>query len=278
MKAHGGAGARKVGMALETFQVPLAVDLFAVGIGSLQGAMFAAGFKRIDLLGVSLIGISVGFGGSMLRDLLLNVPLAALSSNWYLVAAVGCALLGMLLQRVLTRVDPLITFFDALSIGIYGALGTTKALSLGLPAVPALFVGTLAAVGGGMLRDLLLNIPVAMMHVGSLYAVAALIGNASVLLSLALGANALTAGIICVALTTLIRLLAVRFGWSLPEQRTLSRNLLRRQRQVEETIEALRTGAITVEMLTFNPDGTATLKEDGGDDDESDDESRARRR
>ena len=63
----------------ETFHTPLAIDLVAVGVGSLQGAMYAAGFKRIDLLGVAIIGIAVGIGGGFLRDILLNVPPAALS-------------------------------------------------------------------------------------------------------------------------------------------------------------------------------------------------------
>ena len=37
----------------------------------------------------------------------------------------------------------------------------------------------------------------------------------------ALGSGLIAASIACVAVTTAIRLLAVRFGWSLPEQRVL---------------------------------------------------------
>ena len=71
------------------------------------------------------------------------------------------------------RLDPIITVLDALTIGLFGAIGTTKALALGLPEVPAVFVGVVSAVGGSILRDVLLNLPIALMHVGSLYAVAA---------------------------------------------------------------------------------------------------------
>lgn len=239
------------------------MDVTAITVGSMQGALFAAGFKRIDLLGVSLIGISTGLGGALLRDILLSSELAALATNWYLVGAVIGALLGMLLQRLLVRVDPLITAFDALALGIYGAIGTTKALTFGLPIVPAVFVGMIAAVGGGMLRDLLLNIPVALMHVGSLYAVAALIGNTVLAVAVTLGMALVPAAIMCISLTVIIRLLAVKFGWSLPEQRTLSRNLRRRQRQVEETLEALRTGVITIDDLRddhHRPDGSESTE------------------
>jgi uncharacterized membrane protein YeiH len=209
----------------DVFVIPLWADLLAVGIGALQGALFAAQFRdrRLDWLGVAIIGIAVGFGGGLLRDLLLNVPLAPLQSNWYVVVATGAALFGMLLERVFSRVNPLITALDALTIGLFGAIGTTKALALGLPEVAAVFVGVLAAVGGSILRDLLLNLPIALMHVGSLYAVAAAAGSASIAVLLALDVPVLLATSIGVAITFAVRMASVLFGWSLPEQRSIER-------------------------------------------------------
>ena len=205
--------------------IPLWADLLAVGIGSLQGALFAAGFRdrRLDLLGVAIIGIATGFGGGLLRDLLLNrVPLA-LDSNWYLPVATGAALLGMLLERVFHRLGGLLTALDALTIGLFAAIGSTTALAAGLPEVPAVFVGVIAAVGGSILRDLLLNVPIALMHVGSLYAVAALLGTIVLVIMRAFGAPILVAAIVCVVVTFAVRLLAVLLHWSLPEQQSLRR-------------------------------------------------------
>ncbi|MGO1735802.1 MAG: trimeric intracellular cation channel family protein [Leucobacter sp.] len=234
----------------ESFQTPLVADLIAVGVGGVQGAMFAAGFKRIDLLGVGVIGIIVGIGGGFMRDILLGVTPAAFSNNLYIIVATAAAFIGMGLPRLMQRVDPIITLFDALAIGMLGALGTTKALSLGLPVVPAMFIGTVSAVGGGVLRDVMLNIPIALMHVGSLYAVASFAGVATLTILLAFGTPVLIAGSVCIVVTTALRLLSVRFGWSLPEQRALSRLKRRRQRQVEEAIdEALYTGAITLPTM-----------------------------
>ena len=262
---------------VETFYVPLSLDLSAVALGSVQGAMFAAGFKRIDLLGVSIIGIATGLGGGLLRDILIGTPPATLQHNGFLIAAMCGALLGMLLNHVLSRVDGLITLLDALAIGMYGALGTTKALAFGLPIIPALFVGTVAAVGGGAIRDILLNIPISVLQVGSLYAIAALIGNASIVLSLVLGAEVFVAGIVGVAITTVIRLLAVWFGWSLPEQRTISLSRLRREREAQETLEALRTEGIDISSLVIDDDGTAHLKLPHPDDPEGDADAGTRR-
>src|SRR5690606_16257140 len=143
----------RIGRVIETFKTPLLADLIAVGTGSLQGAVFAAGFRRIDLLGVALIGVATGIGGGFLRDILLGVTPAAFSNNYYLLVSIGAALIGMMLPRLFQRLDPLVNLLDAISIGMFGAIGTTKALSMGLPVVPSLFIGTIAAVGGGALRD-----------------------------------------------------------------------------------------------------------------------------
>ena len=208
-----------------TFFIPLWADLLAVGIGSVQGALFAAQFRdrRLDLLGVAIIGIATGFGGGILRDVLLAQVPAALTSNWYLVVATAAALVGMLLERLISRLGPLVTVLDALTIGLFGAIGTTKALSAGLHEVPAVFVGVLSAVGGSILRDLLLNRPIALMHVGSLYAVAAVVGTGSLAVMLDLGVPVFVAATICVGLTFGVRVLAVAFNWTLPEQRAIEK-------------------------------------------------------
>ena len=215
------------------FTIPLWADLLAVGIGSLQGATFAAQFRdrRLDLLGVAIIGIATGFGGGIIRDILLNQVPAALQSNWYLPVAVAAALVGMLLERVFRRLGVAITILDALTIGLFAAIGTTKALDVGLPVIPAIFVGAIAAVGGSILRDLLLNLPIALMHVGSLYAVAALVGTISLVVLVTLGVPTLTAAIVCVVLTFTVRVLAVLFHWTLPEQKPLRRLSLIRRKQ-----------------------------------------------
>jgi uncharacterized membrane protein YeiH len=207
------------------FSIPLWADLLAVGIGALQGATFAAQFRdrRLDLLGVAIIGIATGLGGGLLRDILLSQLPAALHDNWYLVTATAAALLGMLLERLFARLSVFITVLDALTIGLYCAIGTTKALAAGLPPVPAVFVGVLAAVGGSILRDLLLGVPIAVMSVGSLYAVAAVAGATILVVLELVGAPILLDAIVCVAVTFGVRILAVLFRWSLPEQRRLER-------------------------------------------------------
>jgi uncharacterized membrane protein YeiH len=197
----------------------------AIGIGGLQGALFAAGFRnrRLDLLGVAIIGIATGLGGGIMRDMLLAEVPAALQSNLYVLVAVGAALAGMLLERLFSRLSVVITVLDAVTIGLFGAIGTTKALAAGVPAVPAVFVGAVSAVGGSILRDMLLSVPIALMQVGSLYAVAAVAGCSTLVALVALDVNVTIAALACVAVTFGVRVLAVWFSWSLPEQRSIDR-------------------------------------------------------
>lgn len=189
------------------FVIPLWLDLLAVAIGAFQGAMFASRYRdaELDLLGVALIGIVSGFGGGIVRDIFLSTEIAAFHDNGYLITATIAALVGMLIARFLHKIEMVITLLDALTIGIFGAIGTTKALSFGLPVIPALFIGVAAAVGGSIIRDMLLALPIQLMQVGSLYAVAAGIGSATVIGLLALGQDVTVAAIAGVAVTTTIR-------------------------------------------------------------------------
>lgn len=208
---------------MSPFTVPLWADLLAIGIGSLQGALFAAQFRdrRLDLLGVAIIGLATGFGGGVIRDVLLGGVPKAMQSNWYLPVATAAALIGMLLERIFSRLAKLITVLDALTLGLFAAIGSTAALAAGLPEVPAVFLGAITAVGGSILRDLLLGVPIALMHVGSLYAVAAIAGSATIVVLASLGTGITIAAVTGVVVTFVVRILAVLFGWSLPEQRPL---------------------------------------------------------
>ena len=221
-----------------TFVLPLWADLIAVAFGGVQGAMFASGFqgqRRLDLLGVALIGIILGMGGGLIRDVLLGVTPASLQSNWYILTAIVASLVGMLLAGAFNRLNKVIVGLDAVLIGLFGAFGTSKALAFGLPLVPAIFLGAVAAVGGGVARDMAMGLPIAIMHVGSLYAVAAAAGCTVLAVSFTAGLDIVPAAIAGVAVTTVIRLLAVIFDVSLPEQRRIYRRRV-----------ALETSAIPV--------------------------------
>ena len=81
-------------MSATSFQVALWIELLAAGLGGLQGALFAAGerHRRIDVLGVIVIGLAVSLGGSLIRDIVLDQPPVVIWKNWYLLVAGGAKL------------------------------------------------------------------------------------------------------------------------------------------------------------------------------------------
>lgn len=210
-------------MSISAFQVALWVELLAAGLGGLQGALFAADarHRRIDVLGVLIMGLLVALGGSLLRDVVLNQPPVVIWMNWYLVVAGTAALIGMLLQPLISHIGWLITALDAVVMGLFGAIAATKALSLGVGEVGAVVVGVVGAIGGGMLRDIVLSLPVSFLQVGTFYAVAAGAGVSILVLLVELGISVPVASITCVAVTTIVRLVAVISGWTFPEQRSV---------------------------------------------------------
>jgi uncharacterized membrane protein YeiH len=203
------------------FEIPLWVELVAAALGGVQGALFAATQRdrRIDILGVLVIGLTVSLGGSLLRDIVLNQPPVVVWGNWYLLVAGASAIIGMLVQPLLARVDWLITVLDAIVMGLFGAIAASKALSLGVGVAGALVVGVIGAIGGGVLRDAMLNRPISILHVGTLYAVAAAAGAGALILLVAVGTPVAIAGLISAGTTAVVRLAAVVFGWTFPEQR-----------------------------------------------------------
>jgi uncharacterized membrane protein YeiH len=210
-------------MSVTVFEVALWIQLFAAGLGGLHGALFAAGEKqrRIDVLGVIVIGLTVALGGSLLRDIVLDEPPVVIWVNWYLLVASAGSILGMLLQPLFARVERAFTAVDAIVMGLFGAIAASKALSLGVGEVGALVVGVIGAIGGGLLRDLILNLPISILQVGTLYAVAAGAGAGSLILLNAFGVPIPIAGLVCVAVTTTVRVGALYFGWMIPEQRAV---------------------------------------------------------
>jgi uncharacterized membrane protein YeiH len=157
-------------------RVPVPVELTAVVIGALSGALHAAN-RKVDVVGTFSLAMSTGVGGGILRDVLIGVsPPVALSHALYLPVVAVAALLAMLFARSLARLHSALAPVDALLLGLWAVIGTEQALAHQLPVTSAVFVGTVTAVGGGALRDLLTNETPTVFLPGELYATAAFAG------------------------------------------------------------------------------------------------------
>ncbi len=197
-------------------QVPPAFEITATFAGALAGALVGVRL-RFDLVGVLTLAVISGLGGGIIRDLLLNTGVYALENPRLLISAVVAGLVVFFFFSVADRLQWSLFLIDAISLGIFAAIGSDKALLAGLAIVPALLLGTITAVGGGLLRDVLTNDVPQVLRPGGFYASVAVAGCVTyVSLVSWLGVVKPLALLVAVVLVVVLRLITYWLGWQTP--------------------------------------------------------------
>jgi uncharacterized membrane protein YeiH len=194
-----------------TVAVPLGLDLAAVAVGTVFGALVAVR-RDLDVTAIVGLGIVGGLGGGVVRDLLLNQLPIALTSSYYLPMALATGLLMVLAHPHASRLDDVLDVFDAFALGLFAVVGASKALDAGLGPFAAATVGVVAATAGGVLCDLLSGQRPYIFGPGPIYGLAAAAGSA-VYVAVDRLSGSVPAGIAAaIVLTVGLRLLAVYRG------------------------------------------------------------------
>lgn len=172
---------------------------------------------NLDLIGIMTLAFCTALGGGIIRDTLLGaVPPAALRDWRYPTIALSAAALVFFLHTVV-RAIPLtaIQVLDAAGLAIFAIAGTPKAMLYKMTPLVAVLLGTITAVGGGTIRDVLLNqIPNVLR--AEVYATAALLGSicmiAAIKLRLPSSYAATLGGVVCF----LLRVISLWRHWNVP--------------------------------------------------------------
>jgi uncharacterized membrane protein YeiH len=197
------------------FQLPIEFDLAAVFLFALTG-VWAATRRGYDIVGAFVLAFVTGVGGGLLRDgiFLQEIPVV-LRDPRFIYAVLAALAIAAVAQRLTQRLELLIIYADALAIGVYAVYGANKSLIAGMPPEAAILVGLCNAVGGGLLRDVLVREEPLLLKPGQLYFLATLVGCAGfVFLTHTYGMDTDVAAWIAIAVTLLLRLLAIRFNWT----------------------------------------------------------------
>ncbi|KAA0023781.1 trimeric intracellular cation channel family protein [Antrihabitans cavernicola] len=194
------------------------LNLAGIAVFAISGALVGVR-NRLDLFGICVVGTTTGIGGGLIRDLLLGVHPPTSMVEWPNVAVpVAMSLIVCFVHAQLDRVWRAVLLFDACGMGLFAATGASIALDHGAGALAAVMIGATAAVGGGVLRDVLVN-EVPMLLRRDLYALPALLGAVLVVVCNQLGL-ATDAALLVGALTaTGLRCLALWQHWQLPQAR-----------------------------------------------------------
>ena len=191
------------------------VDLTGVFANAVLGGVIARR-EKLDPVGFATLALLSGLGGGLIRDVLLQhgTPIA-LTDYAYPLTAFGGAALAFAIRvqgRVWDRVWPVI---DALALGCWAAAGAQKTLVAGLGWLPAVLLGTITAVGGGAVRDIVLRRIPAILGGNTLYATCA--AAASAVLVVLYDQGYATAGTLAALVVGAGLCLLARWrGWILP--------------------------------------------------------------
>lgn len=199
----------------------LVLDLTGTFVFALNGALTAIEAARVDVVGVITLGVITAIGGGTIRDLLIGaVPPAAFQDWRYLAVAMGGGLVAFASGQRLGKLAGIITILDAAGLSMFAVTGATKALSFGLGAMPAVILGGVTAVGGGTIRDVLVQrIPSVLHSAGTLYAIPALAAAGIAVAASSAHVYGLPAALGAVAACFGIRMLAVRYHVTAPVPR-----------------------------------------------------------
>ena len=214
----------------------LAIEIVGVISFAVAGAVVAID-KETDIFGVVFLALMTCFGGGIIRDITIgrNPPAFFRELTSQVVIGIAVALLVFILARVFKRqyvkseqqVLDVNNYIDALAIGIYSVSGVqicldffaAKGQSAGFLLCAVL--GMLTAVGGGLMRDIILrDIPFILRK--RVYALAALTGASLYYLLVAVlfpndKVLEIVSQLVCITLVFVIRVLATKLKWNLPK-------------------------------------------------------------
>ena len=194
------------------------LDLFGTMAFAVTGAFKAIEHKS-DFVGIVLLATITGVAGGTIRDVVLGQFPNSISDPAYVTITVASGVGIFFLYSKLKKHWNLFLKFDAIGLGVFTIIGGTFAYNLfGLNFLAITFAGVLTAVGGGILRDVIVNqIPI--VFVKELYVTASFIGIFAFCGILYLGGEIYIATLIGIVVATGLRLTAMKFSWNLPKVR-----------------------------------------------------------
>ncbi len=186
---------------------------------AISGVRLAAA-KEFDWFGAFVVGFVTALGGGTIRDLLLDTtPFWMLEPGYFVCVCTGLSIV-IIFSKQLVRLDTPFFIFDTIGLTLFVVAGVEKTLSLGFPFWVVIFMGTITGIAGGIIRDVLIN-EIPLVFRKEIYALACVFGGLVYWIFHRMG----FADIVCegftIATIFIVRMLAVKYQWSLPKMRDL---------------------------------------------------------
>ena len=196
------------------------LDLFGTMAFAVTGAIKAVE-HRLDIFGVIFLAAITGLAGGIIRDVVLGrIPPSGISELSYIGIAIITAIAVFYLYPRIKSQMSLFLAFDAVGLGVFTIIGATVALKIyGFNPLLMVFAGMITAIGGGIIRDALVN-ETPLVFRKELYASISFVGVLLYIFLIYERVNLEISSIICIIFVTVFRIMAIHYGWNLPVRGT----------------------------------------------------------
>lgn len=175
---------------------------------------------RLDILGIVILGVITAVGGGIIRDVILNqVPYSIVHEKDAYIAAVT-ALISYIIyyNKLEEKLSYLIKISDSAGLAAFTVIGAQKGLVSGLGPLGVAVMATLTGVGGGVVRDLLVNeVPFILKE--DVYAFLCLLGGGVYWVGIKGGMSEGIMMNMIMASIFIIRIFVIMFNLSLPSRK-----------------------------------------------------------
>lgn len=191
------------------------IDILGTIAFSISGVLVALN-KRMDAFGILIVAFVTAVGGGTLRDILIGeTPVSWMKDMTFIYVIILSTIFAVAFRSKIDYLRKSLFLFDSIGIGLYTVVGVEKGISAGLHPIICIFLGTISACFGGVVRDILCNeIPVIFRK--EVYATACILGGATYFFVINLPIASDFVFIIAGSVVISIRLIAVKFKVSLP--------------------------------------------------------------
>ena len=184
---------------------------FAFAISGIR----SASSKNFDWFGGYVVGLATAIGGGTIRDVMLGQVPFWMTNSIYVICTAAALLTFIMLKKLFTRLSKTWFLFDTLGLALFTIAGIQKTLIAGFPFWVAIIMGCITGAAGGVLRDVFVN-EVPLVFRQEIYAIACIIGGIIYQICEFLGVGLELTVIITFLSVVVVRLLAVKYGISLP--------------------------------------------------------------
>lgn len=184
---------------------------FAFAISGIR----SASSKNFDWFGGYVVGLATAIGGGTIRDVMLGQVPFWMTNSIYVICTAAALLTFIMLKKLFTLLSKTWFLFDTLGLALFTIAGIQKTLIAGFPFWVAIIMGCITGAAGGVLRDVFVN-EVPLVFRKEIYAIACIIGGIIYQICEFLGVGLELTVIITFLSVVVVRLLAVKYGISLP--------------------------------------------------------------